>query len=90
MADDGPLADGTYDVIVVDADPVDGAPGDGAPGDVGGAGAVSLDLAVLAGPAKGEIVSVRATGLDDDPVLLLGIPGTLTVEGGVPRVRLEP
>ena len=78
MADDGPLADGTYDVIVVDATEVEGAPE-----------AVSLDLAVLAGPAKGEIVSVRAVGLDD-PVLLLGIPGTLTVAGGVPLVRLEP
>lgn len=79
MADDGPLADGTYDVIVVDATEVEGAPD-----------AVSLDLAVLAGPAKGEIVSVRAVGLDDEPVLLLGIPGTLTVAGGVPRVQLEP
>lgn len=85
MADDGPLADGTYDVIVVDATDVDTA--GGAPG---APAAVSLDLAVLAGPAKGEIVSVRAVGLDDDPVLLLGIPGTLTVEGGVPRVQLEP
>lgn len=81
MADDGPLADGTYDVIVVDATEVGGDPG---------APAVALDLTILAGPAKGEIVSVRAVGLDDDPVMLLGIPGTLTVEGGVPRVALEP
>lgn len=87
MADDGPLADGTYDVIVVDATEVDDAPVEGAPD---GAVTVSLDLAVLAGPAKGEIVSVRATGLDDEPVLLLGIPGTLTVADGVPRVQLEP
>lgn len=82
MADDGPLADGTYDVIVVDADEVAGPPG--APA------AVSLDLTILGGPSKGEIVSVQAVGLDDDPVLLLGIPGTLTVEDGVPRVDLEP
>ena len=86
MAADGPLADGTYDVIVVAATEVAGAPGGGADGPT----VVSLDLAVLAGPAKGEIVSVRAVGLDGEPVLLLGIPGTLTVDGGVPRVELEP
>ncbi len=79
IADDGLLADGSYDVIVVDADEVDGQPG-----------TVSLDLTILAGDAKGEIVSVRATGLTTDPVMLLGLPGTLTVSGGVPAVTLEP
>lgn len=82
MADEGLLADGTYDVIVVDADEV--------PSGADGTAAVSLDLTVLAGTAKGEIVSVRAVGLRGDPLLLLGVPGTLTVTDGVPSVRLEP
>ena len=82
MADDGLLADGTYDVIVVDADEVASAPGEPQ--------AVSLDLTILAGEAKGEIVSVRAVGLSGDPILLLGVPGTLTVTDGVPSVQLEP
>lgn len=82
MADEGRLADGTYDVIVVDADEVAAGP-DEPP-------AVSLDLTILAGEAKGEIVSVRAVGLSGEPLLLLGVPGTLTVTGGVPTVQLEP
>ena len=82
MADDGLLADGTYDVIVVDADAVASGP-DEPP-------AVSLDLTILAGEAKGEIVSVRAVGMAGDPVMLLGLPGTLTVSDGVPSVQLEP
>ena len=51
---------------------------------------MSLDLTILAGEAKGEIVSVRAVGLSGEPLLLLGVPGTLTVTGGVPTVQLEP
>lgn len=79
IADDGLLADGSYDVIVVDADEVEGQPG-----------AVSLDLTILVGEAKGEIVSVRSAGITTDPVMLLGLPGTLTVTDGVPDVTLEP
>lgn len=71
------LEDGSYDVVVVDAaEGVD-------PGDVG------LELAVLAGPHKGEVVKITATGLGRDPLDLLGLPGTLVVAGGVPRVGLE-
>lgn len=66
-------------MIVVDADEVAAQPG-----------AVSLELTILAGAAKGEIVSVRAAGMSTDPVMLLGLPGTLTVTGGVPSVILEP
>lgn len=73
------LEDGIYDVLVVDANPVDGA-----------VESVSLDLAIVGGDAKGEMVSVRATGLTGDPVMLLGLPGTLTVASGVPTVALEP
>ncbi len=52
--------------------------------------AVALDLTILAGDAKGEIVSVRAVGMAGDPVMLLGVPGTLTVADGIPSVQLEP
>jgi len=72
-------------VIVVGADPV-GEPVDGQPA------TVSLELTILAGDAKGELVALRAAGLGaagDDPVMLLGLPGTLTVAGGVPNVTLE-
>lgn len=76
--DDALLADGTYDVLVVGAEPADDAL------------ALALDLTVVAGEAKGEVVTVRATGMVGDPVSLLGLPATLTVVDGAPTVRLEP
>ena len=71
------LDDGSYDVLVVDA--AEGS----------GAGVVGLELTVLDGPHKGEVVKVSATGIDRDPLDLLGIPGTLVVTAGEPRVHLE-
>lgn len=74
---DAPLPDGTYDAIVVDADT---RPDGGA----------RLELAVLAGEHKGRVIVVSGPAGDDDPVDLLGVPATITVDGGTPRVRLEP
>ncbi len=73
----GMLPDGTYDVFVVDA----AADGEG--------GALRLDLTILAGEHKGELVSTRAEGLGVGEVDALGMPGTLTVRGGDPSLRLE-
>lgn len=70
------LPDGTYDAIVVDADEEKGV--------------VHLELAILAGEHKGEIVSLRSPDLQGEPALLLAVPATLTVTDGVPNVRLEP
>jgi hypothetical protein len=70
------LEDGEYEVIVVDAT------SDGP--------ALHLDLAVLAGPHKGEVVSMRAERLGVDEVEVLGRPATLTVVDGAPRVALDP
>jgi hypothetical protein len=70
------LADGDYDVIVIDASAEDG-------------GATVLEVTILAGPHKGEVVAVRATGLEGDPLDRLGMPGTLTVADGAPAVRLD-
>jgi hypothetical protein len=73
---DSALADGTYDAFVVDADERSD-------------GTVAVDLTIITGPAKGEVVTLQATGLDGDPLDLLGVPATLTVAGGVPSVRFE-
>jgi hypothetical protein len=70
------LADGTYDVLVVDATATE-------------VGALELDLTILAGPQRGEVVSMRAEGLAWDEVGVLGIPGTLVVRGGEPSLALE-
>ena len=82
------LGDGTYDVIVVDAEPLE----DGAePGSDGSASrtAMRLDLTIIGGPHKGEVVSMRASGLVIDEIEALGLPGTLTVQGGEPTVALD-
>ncbi|MCU1452186.1 MAG: hypothetical protein JWN46_332 [Acidimicrobiales bacterium] len=70
------LADGTYDALVVDATADD-------------AGGIALDLTILAGEHKGELVTVHAAGLDRDPLDLLALPATMTVVDGEPSVALE-
>jgi hypothetical protein len=69
------LPDGSYDVFIVDAVPVDAD--------------VMLSLTVLSGPSKGEVIDVRAAGLGRDELDLLGLPGTLVVENGAPRVTVD-
>jgi hypothetical protein len=69
------LDDGTYDTLVIDAE-ADGA-------------AIALELTIVAGPHKGEVVSVRALHLDRDPLDLMGLPATLTVTSGEPAVVVE-
>lgn len=71
------LEDGQYDAIVFDADEVHD-------------GAITVELTVLSGDHKGEVVALRAEGFDGDPIDLLGIPATITVAGGSPSVRFEP
>jgi hypothetical protein len=70
------LDDGSYDAIVVDATD---------DGD-----AIAVDLAILAGPRKGEVVTVRAVGLGRESLELLGIPATIVVTRGEPAVTFEP
>lgn len=69
------LADGTYDAFVVDAVP---------DGD-----ALRLDLTIVAGPHKGEVVSVRAVGLEVGELDAIGMPATMTVAAGQPTVTLD-
>lgn len=73
------LSDGTYDAFVLDAEPVPD----------GGAGDVEVELTITSGPSKGAVVSVRGRIDDGDPLDLLGIPATLVVEDGTPRLRLD-
>jgi hypothetical protein len=78
MPTDGTLDDGTYDALVVDAEPTDG-------------GGCRVELTILGGAHKGEVVAVRTPAIDPDRALdLLGIPATIVVAAGVPRVTFEP
>ena len=73
------LADGAYDAIVVDATDVDAT---------GGAG-VRLELTIVAGPHKGDVVAVRADHLAMTAVETLGLPARLVVTNQRPEVMLE-
>jgi hypothetical protein len=72
------LGDGTYDAIVVEV-----AAGDD--------GSVAVELAIAAGEHRGEVVRVvdRRPDVGDEPLDLLGLPATLTVEGGEPSVTFD-
>jgi hypothetical protein len=71
----GVLEDGTYDAFIVDVT-TEGA-------------VLHLDLTILAGAHKGEVISVRATGLDVDEVDAIGMPATVTVTDGEPSVVID-
>ena len=71
------LPDGTYDAIVIDADPADPGPG------------TDIELTLVSGEHKGEVVGVTADGFSGDELDLLGLPVTLTVEAGQPRVTID-
>ena len=70
------LPDGTYDAIVVNATEVDAA-------------TTAIELTVLAGPQKGQVVELRGPRGAHDPIDLLGVPATITVADGRPKLRLE-
>jgi hypothetical protein len=70
------LEDGTYDVVVIDAEAIDDA-------------TLRVEVTVLAGPHKGEVFAIAATGLGRDPLDLLAAPGTVTVLEGEPLLALE-
>ena len=69
------LPDGRYDVLVVDA--------------TAGDGDFAIELTILSGEYKGEVVGLHAQGFDADELDLLGLPGTLHVDNGVPRFVVE-
>ena len=74
------LADGTYDVFVVDA--TEATLDDGT--DV-----VHLELTITAGERKGEVVPLAAAGLGRSEIDLMGMPATLTVTDGAPTITID-
>ena len=70
------MPDGRYDVFIVDAETIDET-------------TMRVELAMVTGADKGDVLAIRGPHLADDPLQLLGIPGTLVVEGGVPRLHVD-
>ncbi len=78
------LPDGTYDVIVVDAE-------------TGDDDDLHIEVTISIGPRVGDVIRLRGRhvergrgGLESgDPYALLGVPGTLRVNAGEPTFRPE-
>lgn len=83
MATGPGLSDGVYEVMVVDAGRVEvGEPAEGS-GD-----ACRLELVVTTGYLKGEVFELTLSGIDLDPIELLGLPGIVEVTNDEPRFLL--
>ncbi|HUF33074.1 MAG TPA: hypothetical protein VMN58_07695 [Acidimicrobiales bacterium] len=74
------IEDGTYEAMVVDASAAEDAPD----------GVLRVELTITSGPHKGDVVALRGRFPGHDELDLLAAPATLTVDGGQPRVRLDP
>jgi hypothetical protein len=77
------LPDGGYDAFVVDVaidEPSDAT---------GGERITRLELTITMGEHKGEVVMVSARGIRGEEFELIGMPATLIVRDGVPRVAFD-
>jgi len=74
-----PLPDGVYDVFVIDADDLPTADGT----------TTALDLTVTSGEHRGGTMALTTPTRIGRPTDLIGMPATLTVQDGVPSVRID-
>jgi hypothetical protein len=70
------LPDGTYDVMVVDVERDE-------------QDLVRIDVVVTAGSHRGEVVSLRASSIRQDPLRLMGLPARLEVKNGTPDLQID-
>jgi regulator of RNase E activity RraA len=70
------LEDGDYDVIVIDARE-------------DGDRVLHVDLALTSGAHKGEVITVAGAAREHDALALLGLPATLRVVNGEPRLTMD-
>ncbi len=70
------MPDARYDVFIVDAETIDET-------------TMRVELALVSGDDKGDVIAMRGPHLARDPIDLLGLPGTLIVRDGVPRLEVE-
>ena len=71
-----PMRDGSYDVFIVDAETIDES-------------TMRVEIAMVSGDDKGDVIAMRGPHLARDPIELLGLPGTLIVRDGVPRLEVD-
>jgi hypothetical protein len=77
---DAALPDGAHDALVIDVH--DGT-------DDLGRATQRLDLTVVAGVSKGQVVTIVTGQPLGDEIALIGMPATITVRGGEPSVVID-
>ena len=71
------LADGRYDVLIVDARADDD-------------GTVHVEVTITSGERKGEVLPIKGRFEGKDELDLLAAPATLVISEGRPTVTLDP
>ena len=74
------LPDGEFPALVIDVE--EGL-------DDTGTAVVHLELTILTGEHKGDVVAVSAQGITGSFIELIGMPATITVTDGEPRVAID-
>ena len=72
------LSDGNYDAFIVDAR-----------ADEEISRAMHIELAITSGARKGDVITMRATNMQRDAIALIGMPATLRVVDGEPRLTID-
>lgn len=72
------LEDGSYDAFIVDARE-----------DEEISRAMHIEVAITSGARKGEVITMRATNMQRDAIALMGMPATLHVVDGQPRLVID-
>jgi hypothetical protein len=72
------LSDGNYDVFIVDARE-----------DEEILRAMRIDVAITSGAHKGDVITMRATNMQRDAIALIGMPATLRIVNGEPRLTID-
>lgn len=80
MTDGAALPDGEYAALVIEVE--EGL-------DDTGTGVVHLELTILTGQHKGDVVAMSARGIHGSFIELIGMPATITVRDGDPRVIID-
>jgi hypothetical protein len=71
-----PLPDGVYDAMILDVEAAEGQP-------------VRVDIVITAGSHRGEVVSLRTSPMQRDPLGLMGLPASLRVSDGKPALEMS-
>ncbi|HEY3701275.1 MAG TPA: hypothetical protein VGL32_03370 [Acidimicrobiales bacterium] len=50
---------------------------------------VRIDVVLTAGSHRGDVVSLRASSMKQDPLGLLGLPAHLVVKDGTPGLKMD-